>query len=130
MDLEPWVLLEPCADLRVLVGDVARLDAGELEAALQVLPVFIEKAGSGGGLFRLLQSQGCVQVAEFLSSSEVRVAAAAAAKCAAAWHTLAREAVSDESLGAKAARVARVAAGLPMLEQDLVAALQHASESL
>ncbi|MGN6250732.1 MAG: BtrH N-terminal domain-containing protein [Marmoricola sp.] len=106
------------------------LDPVDLEAALRVLPVFIDKAGTGGGLFRLLQSQGCAQVAELLGSTEAAEAAAVAADCAAAWQALARAAVADESLNARAARVARAAATLPDHERNLVAALQHASESL
>lgn len=122
------------AGVHAFADDVAswpeRMDATELESALHLLPVFIEKAGTGGGLFRRLQSQGCAQVAELLDSPQAGEAAAAAAKCATAWQTLAREAVSEESLGAKATRTARVAAALPTLEYDLVAALQQASESL
>lgn len=106
------------------------LGAVDLEAALRVLPVFVDKAGTGGGLFRLLQSQGCAQVAELLGSPEAAEAAAAAAKCAVAWQTLAREAVAEESLDVRAIRAARAAAELPTLEQDLSAALQRAADSM
>lgn len=120
--------------LRTFADDVAawpdRLDAVGMESALRVLPVFVEKAGTGGGLFRLLQSQGCAQVAQLLGSPEAGEAASTAAMCAAAWTALARAAVEDEPLGVKAARVARAAAALLDLEKNLVAALQHASESL
>ncbi|EON24185.1 hypothetical protein CF8_1836 [Nocardioides sp. CF8] len=120
--------------VQAFADDVAawpdELDAVDLEAALRVLPVFVDKAGTGGGLFRLLQSQGCAQVAELLGSPQPREAAAAAAKCAAAWQTLAREAVAEESLGVRAIRAARAAAELPTLEQDLSAALQRAADSM
>ena len=120
--------------LRTFADDVAawpdKLDAVDMESALRVLPVFVEKAGTGGGLFRLLQSQGCAQVARLLGSPEAGEAASAAAMCAAAWHALARAAVADEPLGVRAAQVARAAAALLDLEENLVAALQHASESL
>lgn len=120
--------------VQTFADDVAawpdELNAADLEAALRVLPVFVDRAGTGGGLFRLLQSQGCAQIAELLSSTEAAQAAAVAAECAATWQTLARAAVADESLGARAARVARAAAALPDLEESLVAALQHASGSL
>lgn len=122
------------AGIHAFADDVAswpeRLDAPEVESLLRVLPVFIERAGTGGGLFRLLQSQGCAQVAELLGPPEAAEAAAAAAKCATAWQSLAREAVSDESLDVRADRAAQTAAELPTLEHDLVAALQQASESL
>lgn len=122
------------AGIRAFAADVAswpeRLDAAELESALQMLPVFIEKAGTGGGLFRLLQSQGCAQVAELLHFPEAGDAAAAADKCATAWQGLARDASGAEPLGPRAARVARAAAALPDLEENLTATLQHASESL
>ena len=95
-----------------------------------MLPVFIEKAGTGGGLFRLLQSQGCTQAAELLSSPEVRDAAIAAERCATAWQELARHASATRPPGLKAAGVARAAAVLPDLEENLMSALQHASESL
>ncbi len=120
--------------VQAFADDVAawphELNAADLEAALRVLPVFVDKAGTGGGLFRLLQSQGCAQVAELLSSNEAAEAAAVAAESAAAWQTLARAAIADESLAARAARVARAAASLPDLERNLVAALQQASASL
>lgn len=120
--------------VQALADDLASwpdtLGASDLDAALSVLPVFIDKAGTGGGLFRVLQSQGCMQVAEALGSTEAAEAGAAAAECARAWQAMARAAVADQTPGLRAAGVARVAETIPRLETNMVLALQHASVAL
>ncbi|GAC1323894.1 MAG: BtrH N-terminal domain-containing protein [Mycobacteriales bacterium] len=105
-------------------------DAAGLEAALRSLPVFIEKAGTGGGLFRALQAQGCRDIADLTGSAAIATAADGVGRCAQAWTALGLAAVDDGSLAERASRTARAAAVLPALEAAAADALEAAGREL
>lgn len=105
-------------------------DDAELEAALRSLPVFIEKAGTGGGLFRALQGQGCRDVAALTGSAATATAAEEVGRCAQAWTALGLAAADEGSLALRARRAARAAALLPALEASAAQALEAAGREL
>jgi hypothetical protein len=102
----------------------------EHEAALRALPAFIEKAGTGGGLFRRLLAQGCGDVASRTGLDVVADAADVLAQCAAAWTALAEAARGEGPVEARGERCAQAAARLPMLEAAGVEALDRAATAL
>lgn len=120
--------------IKIFANDLAVwpevFDEQALETALRALPVFIEKAGTGGGLFRKLQARGCATLTQLLRSPKNAEAAVAVDMCALAWRAVARAAVADEPLPSRAAGAARAAARLPALEEIAAAALQSAADSL
>jgi hypothetical protein len=102
-----------------------------LTAALFGLGAFIEKAGTGGGLFRTLQAQGCQTIADLLNDAAAADAAAAARDASKAWSALAAAATNaDTPLRSRSLAAAEVAAMLPETEMRLVGALERASRSL
>ncbi|MGK2882344.1 MAG: BtrH N-terminal domain-containing protein [Mycobacterium sp.] len=106
-------------------------DDDALTAALFGLGAFIEKAGTGGGLFRTLQAQGCQNIADLLQDVATADAAAAARDASAAWSTLAAEATNvGTSLRSRSLAAADVAAMIPGVEMRLVEALEDASRSV
>jgi len=120
--------------VQVFAEDLARwpqaLTADEHEACLRALPAFIEKAGTGGGLFRKLQAQGCADVAARTGIAAVAEAAARVARCAAAWSELALAAKGEETVEVRGHHCAQVAAHLPALEAAAVDALGSAAVAL
>lgn len=100
------------------------------QAALQALPSFIEKAGTGGGLFRKLQAQGCADVAARTGLTAVAEAAERFARCAAAWSGLALAARSEETVEVRGQHCTQLAAELPALEAAAVDALECAVVAL
>lgn len=107
------------------------LDDDALAEALFGLGAFIEKAGTGGGLFRRLQAQGCRDIADLLDSDEVAGAAAAAQRAADLWSAVAARAMdTTRSLRDRCAAAADLASGLPEAERCLADALDHAARSL
>ena len=120
--------------IKVFADDVAVwpevFDEQTLEAALRALPVFIEKAGTGGGLFRKLQARGCEKVSQLLGQPKLVAAKVAVHMCALAWRAVAREAAADAPLHVRAAGAARAAAKLPALEQIAAASLDSAANTL
>ena len=106
-------------------------DDDDLTAALFGLGAFIEKAGTGGGLFRTLQAQGCQTIADLLDDAATADAAAAARDASKAWSALADTATNaDTSLRSRSLAAAEVASILPETEMRLVGALEKASRSL
>jgi hypothetical protein len=106
-------------------------DDDALTAALFGLGAFIEKAGTGGGLFRTLQSQGCQDIADLLDDATAADAAAAANDASAAWSALAAAGTNaDSSLRSRSLAAADVAATIPEVEMRLVEALEKASRSI
>jgi hypothetical protein len=106
-------------------------DEEGLTAALFGLGAFIEKAGTGGGLFRTLQAQGCQTIADLLDDAATADAAVAARAASKAWSALAAAATStDTSLRSRSLAAADIAAMLPEAEMRLVGALERASRSL
>lgn len=107
------------------------LDDSALEAALFAVGALIEKAGTGGGLFRKLQADGCEAIASALGDDRVADAAAAARTAAQTWTAVAKEAYNpSNSLRARASSAAAVAAELPEVEARLVHALRSAASEL
>ena len=122
------------AGIRRFADDLARwpqvLDDVTLESALAALPVFIEKAGTGGGLFRRLQAECCHDVARRTGSAASEQAGLAYDRCAEGWSRLGRSARVDTPLSDRVAAVAEVADRLPGLEEEAVEFLEAAAEEL
>ncbi|TDP31423.1 BtrH N-terminal domain-containing protein [Nocardia ignorata] len=109
----------------------ADLPVDDLETLLFSLSAFIEKAGTGGGLFRRLLADGCADVARLTGDSATAQLAVAASRCAQAWTATARAGIRrDVDIRVRLAGVASAASQLPELELDLVASLEAASSSL
>lgn len=90
-----------------------------LHVALLALAVFIEKAGTGGGLFRRLQAEFLTDLAEL--TPHARPAADAFGELAAQWTSLAASATTDTAPDTAHERwhnVRRQAQRLPRLEND------------
>ncbi|WP_280262999.1 BtrH N-terminal domain-containing protein [Nocardia wallacei] len=119
--------------VREFARDVTRwpgiFSDSDLETVLRALAAFIEKAGTGGGLFRRLTAQGCVDLAHHTRNSHVAAAAEAARLAAESWTKVAYIAASDEIPSRRAVRVAREAAVLPELEEALADLLGTAANS-
>jgi len=106
-------------------------DDDALTAALLGLGAFIEKAGTGGGLFRVLQAQGCQHIADSLGDEAAAAAAGAARDAANLWSTVAAKAVDAAApLQDRCIAVAELAAGLPDAEHRLTGALDCAARSV
>ncbi|GAB3229990.1 BtrH N-terminal domain-containing protein [Mycolicibacterium hippocampi] len=106
-------------------------DDDALAAALFGLGAFIEKAGTGGGLFRMLQAQGCQDISDLLDDAAAAEAAAAALHASQAWSELAAAATdADTSLRSRSQAAATIAATIPDAETRLVEALETASRSV
>lgn len=122
------------AGVQALADDVATwadvLDETTLESALRALPVFVEKAGTGGGLFRRLQAACCHDVAVRTGSVASRAAGEAYDRCAQAWSALGSGASGDGPAAARLVGAARTAATLPALEAEATAALDAAADDL
>ena len=106
-------------------------DDDTLDGALFALSAFIEKAGTGGGLFRDLQARGCRRIAEELSF-EPAFRAAEAAKTASELWTAVAHAAYDRGADPhrRASGAASVAAQLPTAERRLAEALREAGDLL
>lgn len=115
------------ADVRTWVD----LPVDELEVFLFSLRAFIEKAGTGGGLFRRLLAEGCGDIARLTGDAATAELAIAAEDCAQAWTDAARAGTQRETdARARAENVAVAASRLPQLELNLVEALETAAYSL
>ncbi len=120
--------------VRLLASDTetwSDLAAHESEVLLFSLSAFIEKAGTGGGLFRRLLADGCEDVARLTGDAATAELAKVALRCAQAWTQTARAGVQrDVDVQARAEAVALAASVLPQLESDVVDALESAATSL
>jgi hypothetical protein len=106
-------------------------DEDALAAALFGLGAFIEKAGTGGGLFRVLQAQGCQHIADFLGDEAAAAAATAARDAAKLWSAVAAKAVDASApLRDRCIAAADLAAKLPEAEHRLADALDCAARSV
>ncbi|MEU7141097.1 BtrH N-terminal domain-containing protein [Nocardia sp. NPDC046473] len=109
-------------------GDIARwpveLDPNDLMIALHSIRVFVEKAGTGGGLFRRLQAGFCHEVAELTGDLAFRAAADAYDTCAQTWSRLAALATTETP---DHGEIALCAAKLPAAEHRAVDALAAAA---
>lgn len=117
-----------------LAADVTNwgtLPNDDLEIHLFSLGAFIEKAGTGGGLFRRLLAQGCDEIACLTGNHATADLAKNAHRAAAAWTAVARAAVQkDMTVAARHAAVTNAVRALPGVEADLVASLQLAANAL
>lgn len=102
----------------------------ELDIALRSLHAFVEKAGTGGGLFRRLQAQFCADVARLTASTEVAQASTALLRSADTWSALAAAGRSDGSTFERWRRVNEVAATLPSHEEHAVSQMRIAAADL
>ncbi|WP_289008533.1 BtrH N-terminal domain-containing protein [uncultured Thermomonospora sp.] len=101
------------------------LDPDALSGAYRALRVFIEKAGTGGGLFRRLQAGFCHEVAERTGETSFQVAAEAYDACAETWSRLAAAATAPEP---DREEIAKIASDLPVLEERAARALAVAGQ--
>ncbi len=97
-----------------------------LDLVLQGLSAFVEKAGTGGGLFRRLLSSGAADIARLTGDARANEVAAASHLCAETWSLVASLARQDGPARGRVEQAARAAAVLPSLERDLVTALEIA----
>lgn len=116
------------AGVETFAEDIARwpgvLSGDELNQAVRAVSVFIEKAGTGGGMFRRLQASFCADVAGYTGDYGFAAAADAYRSCANGWSRLARtcrEQPDDH------AAIAAAASELPALERAAVTTLEHAA---
>ena len=125
---------EGLAAAEALAADVhtwADLPDDELEILLFGLGAFIEKAGTGGGLFRRLLAEGCAEIARLTGDLATADLARVADRCAQAWTETARAGIRrGADVRARLDAVALAAGRLPKGETDLVDALERASSSL
>ena len=98
-----------------------------LAVSLKVLPAFIEKAGTGGGLFRQLYSEGLRDLARLTRSNGLHLASDIYRNCSATWTQIARSCSDDaQSITVRAQALHRLAAHLVELETEGVEALRDA----
>ncbi|WP_284533832.1 BtrH N-terminal domain-containing protein [Nocardioides sp. T2.26MG-1] len=102
----------------------------ELDVALRSLHAFVEKAGTGGGLFRRLQAQFCAEVARLTGSAEMAKAGTALLRCADTWSALAAAGRSDGSTLDRWRRVTELAATLPRDEDHAISQMRKAAGEL
>ena len=113
------------------VGTWVDLPQNELELLLFSLGAFIEKAGTGGGLFRRLLADGSADVARLTGDPATSDLAEVASQSAQTWTTIARAAVQRSTdVAQRAEAVAATASGLPQAELRLVESLESAAASL
>lgn len=109
----------------------AELPEDELGILLFSLGAFIEKAGTGGGLFRRLLADGSAEVARLTGDPASAELATEAARCAQGWTDAARAAVKrDTHPRSRIDDLVRTASRLPELELRLVESLERAAISL
>ena len=107
------------------------LSTDDLEMHLFSLGAFIEKAGTGGGLFRRLLAQGCDEIARLTGDHATAILAANAHHAATSWTAVARAAVQKDHASSERLRsVTTLAAALPEAETTLEASLRKAAASL
>ncbi|MBN9618564.1 MAG: DUF4872 domain-containing protein, partial [Actinobacteria bacterium] len=106
-------------------------DEPTLDVALKSLAAFIEKAGTGGGLFRHLLAQGCSDIGHQVDDPSLPPLAEAASHAATAWTSLAAAGTrADTDTGARWLAVTSAAQRLPELEAILIDKLARAATAL
>lgn len=100
------------------------------EAALRSLVVFVEKAGTGGGLFRLLQAGFCHEVAQRTGCTVANDAAHAYRACADTWSRLGACATEDGALASRLRDVADLARSAHDLESRAAVLLLETAKAL
>jgi hypothetical protein len=104
-------------------------DDDVLDLVLHGLSAFIEKAGTGGGLFRRLLSAGAADVARLTGDLRAHEVATAAHRSAERWSLVASLARQEGTAQSRLDAAASAAATLPELERELVSALEAAGTS-
>lgn len=113
------------------VATWAELPDDELGILLFSVGAFIEKAGTGGGLFRRLVADGCAEVARLTGDAATTDLATKAARCAQTWTDAARAAAKrDAEPRSRIEQLVLIAGRLPELELHLVESLEAAARSL
>lgn len=102
----------------------------ELDAALRSLHAFVEKAGTGGGLFRRLQAQFCLDVARLTDSADVAQASTELLRCADTWSAVAAAGRSHGPTVDRWRRVTELAATLPAHEDHALSQMRMAAAAL
>ena len=123
--------------IEVFATDVALweeiFDEKALDQVLKGLAAFVEKAGTGGGLFRRLMSDGCSEIADHTGNPVAAAAAKAADRCANAWTEVAIAAAgldpTTSTVHERAEAAATAASRLPELEAQLVVALESGTRA-
>lgn len=114
--------------VRVFVDGVGSwpelFDRDALTSALWSVAVFVEKAGTGGGLFRRLQADFLAEVAAATGDRGFAAAAAAYDDLARAWSAAAAAAASEGPLLQRTGALRAAVASLPELEQRGLEALE------
>lgn len=95
----------------------------ELTTAVRTIPVFVEKAGTGGGMFRRLQASFCRDLALATSDEDFAAAVEPCQQSADAWSALG-EAARTEPMDILA--ISAAAHRLPALEYAVQEALERA----
>jgi len=113
--------------VRTFANDIAtwpyRMNPDELTMTVKSLPVFIEKAGTGGGLFRRLEAEFCADVARRTTDRAFAAAAEACRQSVDAWSALGVIARADPmDINA----IGRAAGYLPAVEDTMQKALEKA----
>lgn len=105
-------------------------DGPELDRALFTLRVFVEKAGTGGGLFRRLQWAFLADLAEQIPEPAVLAARGVYQRIAATWSEVAAAGLGDAPAPDRLTAVRRVAVALPALEHEGVQKLAAVAQRL
>jgi hypothetical protein len=128
--LEGSLVASGVEGVRVFADDILtwpyRLAPDELTAAVRSIPVFVEKAGTGGGFFRRLEASFCQDVAEATGNQRFASAAEACQRSADAWSALG-EIARAEAMDINA--VSEAAHQLPALERAMQQALEQAGQA-
>ncbi len=128
------VLASGTHGVRTFVDDLEGWDdlfcPDELARALTALRVFIDKAGTGGALFRRLQWEFLTDLADQIPTPQASAARDGYARVAEAWSAVAAATRGDDRAGARLSKVRAAAAGLPELEANGEALLRELAASL
>ncbi|SET95134.1 Butirosin biosynthesis protein H, N-terminal [Marinobacter segnicrescens] len=101
------------------------LPPDELTTAVRSIPVFVEKAGTGGGLFRRLEASFCLDVAQATGDQAFAAAANACHRSAEAWSALGETSRAEKP---DIEAVSEAAHRLPELESAMQKALELAGQ--
>jgi hypothetical protein len=114
--------------MHVFADDIAHwpdnLTPQQLDDTLRTLAAFVEKAGTGGGLFRRLQADFLDHLARSTGDPDAEQAAATYAQLADTWTALAHVAASNADLSTRTAASIDIASQLPARETQGVRELQ------
>jgi hypothetical protein len=122
------------AGVSLLAEDVDQwqrvMSEADLDAALRSLHAFVEKAGTGGGLFRRLQAAFCFDMAQRTGSAEPSQAGTALLRCADIWSDMAAAGRGDGPTAERWRRITDLASTLPTHEQHALTQMRVAATAL